>query len=108
VISDALNSAVTGLTVNAQRVAVAAENITNVSTRGYQPKQVETQSLSTGGAQVVSRPLDTPNIDPSAFSGTDLGQEFSNLILAESAYSASLKVIETTQDLSRNLLDELA
>lgn len=110
-ISNILSSAVSGLAVNVSRVNAAAENIVNVSTDGYQPTQIETQSLSTGGAQIVSRPLNVAQIDQidqSAPSGTDLGQEFSNLILAESAYSASLQAVKTAENLSRSLLDTLA
>lgn len=101
-----LTTAVSGLNANAERVGVAATNIANVSTKGYQPREVATQSLERGGVQVVSRPLNAPNVNPEAFSGTDIGQEFATLIQAESAYSANLKIIEAAENMARSLVNE--
>lgn len=111
-ISNILSSAVSGLNANAQRVGAAAQNIANTNTPGYQPVELQGVSLATGGTRVVSRPLDAPpmgsQINPEALSGTDIGKEFANMILAEHAYSASAKVLSAGDELSRSLLDELA
>ena len=54
----------------------------------------EPQQLGTG--RVVSGALETSNVD--------LGQEFISLILASTGYSASARVIRTSDELIQQLL----
>lgn len=42
------------------------------------------------------------------FSGTDIGTEFVNMILAQNAYSASLKALGAADDMSKELVNSLA
>ncbi|OEJ69053.1 flagellar hook-basal body complex protein [Magnetovibrio blakemorei] len=77
-----LNSAVSGLSLNAQRIAAAADNIANTSTRGYKRTDVQASTLATrqsttayaaGGVQAVSRPLNgVQGLLASSGSSTDL------------------------------------
>lgn len=105
-----LQSAVSGLNASAQSVAAAADNIANVSTPGYRRSEVVTQTLSTrqsgttynaGGVLASPRQL----TDAQELSSTDLGTEFVALISAQSAYSASLKVLAAGDELSQSLLN---
>lgn len=50
-----LQSAVSGLSLNAQRVAASADNIANVSTAGYKRTDVNAGSLARGGVQAQPR-----------------------------------------------------
>ena len=54
---------------------------------------------SGGAGQIQSGALE--------LSTTDIGTEFVNLLLAETSYSASLKVLKVADQLSRTLLDEI-
>lgn len=65
-LSGILQSAISGVNASAQSVAVAADNIANVSTSGYKRSEISTRTLvtqqttasySAGGVQAVSRPL---------------------------------------------------
>lgn len=77
-----LNSAVSGLSLSAQRIASAADNIANTSTRGYKRTDVQASTLATrqgttayaaGGVQAVSRPLNNvQGLLASSGSSTDL------------------------------------
>ena len=65
-VANVLQSAVSGLSLNAQRVGAAADNIANVSTNGYKDTQIQARSVSVsqtsttyapGGVQAVPRQL---------------------------------------------------
>ena len=81
-IAGILSAAVSGLSVNAQRVGASADNIVNVSTTGYKRTDLQTKSIATvsnatayapGGVQAVSRTLSTvPGLLASSTSSTDL------------------------------------
>lgn len=109
-----LQSAISGLSVSAQSVAVAADNIANVSTTGYKRGETVNRTLvtqqagtaySAGGVQGGARQLADVQGNVGDLSSTDLGTEFVRLITAQSAYSASLKVLEAGDQMSRSLLD---
>ena len=114
-LSGILSSAISGLSVNAQRVAAAADNVANVSTDGYKRvhvqsktlaiQQTSTTSYAPGG--VLAMPRQLSNVQSSALepSTTDLGTEFATTILARASYSASLKVVSAAEDMARALLD---
>lgn len=77
-----LNSAVSGLSLGAQRIAAAADNIANTSTGSYKRTDVQASTLATrqsttaygaGGVQAVSRPLNgVQGLLASSGSSTDL------------------------------------
>lgn len=111
-IAGLLGAAISGVNLNSQRVSVAANNIANVSTPGYQPETVTATSVvsagaSPGGVQSVTRSalVDLQGVLATQPSNTDIATEFTNLILAEHAYSASLKSISVAEDMSARLLD---
>ena len=103
-----LSAAVSSLDAQSRRVAVAADNVANVRTEGYRAADATTVSRDPnrgGGVSVVIR-RDTVIADHDAFpSTTDLARETVRLIQAETAYRASLKLVETAQDLTDSLLD---
>lgn len=108
-LSGMLNSAVSGVNASALSVAVAANNIVNVSSQGYQRSEVVYQTLSTrqsGTTYTAGGVLASPRqlTDAQELSSTDLGTEFVTLISAQTAYSASLKVLTAGDELSRSLL----
>lgn len=81
-VSGILSAAVSGLSVNAQRLGVAADNIANVSTNGYKRTEIQSRTISTmqsatayapGGVQAIGRQLsDVQGLLAPSASSTDL------------------------------------
>ena len=97
-VSGILNAAISGLSVNAQRIGAAADNIVNVSTTGYKRTGVHAQSIATrqsttsyasGGVQAIARPLNgVQGVLASSGSSTDLA-------LSGAGYFAVSKTVST-------------
>jgi len=87
---------------------------------GYRPLKIVQESLADGGVRasyggispafvVAFNPLD-PKADADgmvAMPNVDLAAELLNLGIAQRAYEASLKVVETEEEMSGSLLDAL-
>ncbi|HEY9079956.1 flagellar hook-basal body complex protein [Magnetovibrio sp.] len=81
-VSGILNAAVSGLSLNAQHIGAAADNIVNVSTTGYKRTDLNAKSIATrqtttayapGGVQTVARPQNgVQGLLASSTSNTDL------------------------------------
>lgn len=115
-LSGILSSAISGLNVNSQRTSAAADNIANVSTANYKRTEIQAKSLSVaqtsstqyspGGVLATSRQLSDVGPGAGALNNNvDLGTEFVNLINAETAYAANLKVVRAGEDMAKALLD---
>jgi flagellar hook protein FlgE len=76
-------------------VNVAAQNVVNAQTPGYGAKAASLVSMAPGVK--VGAVIDT---------GTpvDLASEFVTMMLAETAYRSALKVVSTSEQMSRDLL----
>ncbi len=112
-ISGILSAAISGLANASSRVAASADNIVNVNTPGYQAKEV-------GSSTIVTRQTSPTNYSPGGVTGTirtntapaidngsnvDIATEFINLIQATVAYKANIQVIQTGEELARELVD---
>ncbi|MCK5546036.1 MAG: flagellar hook-basal body complex protein [Rhodospirillaceae bacterium] len=95
-----LGSIISGLNYNSQRVGVAADNISNVSTTGYKAASVKSSTLvtgqtsinaySAGGVQTVSHQLvDVQGIIGASTSKTDLAVSGSGFFAIKSSPSSS-------------------
>ena len=115
-ISGILSSAVSGLNYNSQRVSASADNIANSSTPNYKRVEIQSSTISTdqtssslyapGGVLGSTRQLSNVDVSFGALNNNvDIGAEFVNLIQAESAYGAGLKVIQAGEDMANSLLD---
>ena len=100
----ALNTAASGLTAAATEVSVAAGNIANLNTPGYQSRQPDLVSLSSGGVAVSGISTDTTPA-PSNSSNVDLAHESLQLTRAKLLYSANAAVVRTTDQMLGTLLD---
>lgn len=134
---DAVSIAVSGLRAQGTRLAAAASNIANISTSGrlptvanpattvYRPLSVSFSALTAGDfpGGVAARVTEDPKgfsaaFDPSsvfaneegfvAVPNVDLVSESVNIILAKNTYQAIVKVIETENNLTKELLNTLA
>lgn len=105
VIGRALAIAVSGINANALRANVAATNIVNQNTPGYKAREVRTISQQTtssaaGGSGVTAQVIELGQVD--------LALEFTRLIEAEAAYRAGVRVIQTFEEMERELIDIIA
>ena len=105
VIGRALAIAVSGINANALRANVAATNIVNVNTPGYKAGEVRTISQQTtssaaGGSGVTAQVIESRQVD--------LALELTRLIEAEAAYRAGVRVIQTSEEIERYLIDIIA
>jgi flagellar hook protein FlgE len=109
-ITSALSSAVSLLVARARVVGVTADNVANVSTPGFRVAEVRFTSVSAGGepsgiAATVHRSA-AVSAQLLAASNVDLGDQFSRLIQARTAYGASVATLKTASDML-NVLTEV-
>ena len=129
------SASLSGLMAQSKRVAVSAENIANMRSRGlredgpaqgsgegqpgaYVPRQVEDVTTAGGGVKAVERPVDPasvkiyapsrPDADAAgvaAVPNVNLAEELVNQILAQRAYEANAAAIRTQDEMTDRLLD---
>ncbi|NQU58279.1 MAG: hypothetical protein HQ513_13665 [Rhodospirillales bacterium] len=103
-VSSVLSTAISGLASSSARVAASAQNIVNVNTDGYLAKDAQgrvaapllaSRAYGAGSVQVEA-------IEPS---NVNVAKEFIDIIAAKAAYEANAKVIRTTEDMQKDVLD---
>lgn len=100
-ISSVLSVAVSGLNASAQRFNVAANNIVNANSEGYQALRVDAVSQTTGGGATAGG---VRNVITQG--GTvDIATEIVDSIFARISYSANAQVIRTAERTLGQLLD---
>ncbi len=126
----ALNAAIAGLRVSAQRLGVAAENIANARSTGnlspydgYVPKQLVQSTNATGEptatVQPVSQaqthfPVYEPNSSKANANGlvghpnVDLAANIVDATIAQRSYEANAVVLRTVNDMAKVLFDRTA
>ncbi len=130
----AITNALSGAVAAARREEVAASNIANLRSRGaprasdattaadgtplFRPGEVQETTNGGGGVRATVRAVDPTSIqqfEPDAPDANaegfvdrpnvDLGQQQANQIVAQRAFEANLKVIQTADELEKALLD---
>lgn len=91
-----LTIATSALLTQQANVGVIADNVANVETANFRPQQANLVSMNPGVKVGAILTADRP--------GVDLATEFVNLILARTAYEASLKVVGASEQMSGALL----
>ena len=124
----AINAAVAGLRVSAQRLGVAAENIANVRSSGsispydgYVPQRLEQSTTAQGTPAATVKPIARPSYpvyDPAdsradangqvGYPNVDLAANIVDLTIAQRSYEASLVTIRTASEMMKALLDRTA
>jgi flagellar hook protein FlgE len=84
----------------AARLDVAADNIANASTDGFQPSRVESSAVPEGGVQFA--------VTLSVLEGVDVGGELVSAMVAQAAFAANARILEQAHALDRRTLDLLA
>ena len=107
-LSAALNIAASGLDAAATQVDVAASNIANLNTPGYQPQRADLVTLSGGGVGVAGISSGTnggANTSADGGSNVDLANEMMQLTRAKLLYSANAVVLRAANQMLGTLLD---
>ena len=122
---DVMHTAIAGLRVSVQRLAVAADNVANASSSGrlepydgYAPQRLDQGTHDGGAPHGIVRPID--NLAFPAYSPTDplantdgivgmpkvsLPAQFVDLAVARWSYAANVAVLETTNEMMRIFTD---
>lgn len=98
-ISGIVNTAASALQANGKRVQAIADNVVNLNTSEFVPRDVRTVSvggtgISGGVATVIVEGQDN-----------DAADQFARLIQTRTAYSFAAQTLETADELSRELLE---
>ena len=124
----ALNAAIAGLRVSAQRLGVAAENIANARSSGslspydgYVPKQLVQSTNATGEPTATTQPISQVSVpfydptDPKADANglighpnVDLAANIVDATIAQRSYEANAVVMRTVNDMAKVLFDRTA
>ncbi len=124
------SASLSGLMAQSKRLAVSAENVANMRSRGqredgpaeqpgaYVPRQVEDVTTAGGGVRAVERPVDPaavkvyapsrPDADAqgiAAVPNVDLAEELVTQKLAQRAYEANAAALRTQDEITDSLLD---
>ena len=125
-----ISISLSGLMAQSKRLAVSADDVANMRSRGvdpegpteqpgaYRPKQVQELSLGAGGVRGEVRPVTPPSVQTYEPSSPDadaeglvyrpnvnLAEELVNQILAQRAYEANAAAIRTQDEVTDSLLD---
>lgn len=110
----ALSAGTSGLNANQQALGVAAHNVANASTQGYQPQQAQFHEASPGGTGVTlsaqGRGLAAsegaaPSAALAAGSGTDLATEITNSLVYQAGFQLNAKVVQAAEERIGTLID---
>jgi flagellar basal-body rod protein FlgC len=106
----ALGTSASALRDATVRLEVAAHNIANANTPGFQPSRVDSVELTGGGvAPVVTTPPPEPDsAELVRRSGTDLAEESIRLVIALIILTSNARAIETAETADKTILDTLA
>jgi len=124
------SASLSGLMANSKRVAVSADNIANMRSRGvrqdgpaeqlgaFVPKRTQDVTTAGGGVRADVRPVTPPSVEVyapgspdadangiAAIPNVNLAEELVTQIQAQRAYEANAKALKTQDELTDSLLD---
>lgn len=97
-LSNAMNTALSGMTAQTARLSGVADNIANMDTPGYERRVTRLVTQSDGGVQASVIAQDPSRYGPSG-DGIDPAGEITGMLEAEAAYKANAAVFEAGADL---------
>ncbi len=98
-----VSSSVSALKALNTKMGVTSHNVANVNTDEFEASRVTlSEDAANGVKAVVSAPDGAGNNK-----GTDLSEEFTGMISTQAAYDANLKTIQTRDEMTGTLLDEI-
>jgi len=107
--SDVFQIGLSGMRAAETQVTANASNIANMNTRGYVPVEAVLTPSTSGGVQAFVQPqMLTPQTQAAIAEipggAVDLASEMIQMRMAENAYKASAKIIETANQMQDVLL----
>lgn len=128
------SASLSGLMANSKRLAVSADNVANMRSRGvredgppvesggqpgaFVPKRVQDVTTGGGGVRAELRPVTPPSVEVyapgspdadadgiAAIPNVNLAEELVTQIQAQRAYEANAKALKTQDELTDSLLD---
>jgi flagellar hook protein FlgE len=100
------DAATSGIKTVITREEVSANNVANISTRGFSQTDALQTDMSPAGVRISSLRT-TPN-SKSLDSNTDLNKEMVNQVINKNELAANVKVIQTQDKMMGALLDIIA
>jgi flagellar basal-body rod protein FlgC len=101
---DGISASVSGAQTAAQGVAVAANNIANLNTPGYQARSLDQQALPQGGVVGDAVQQSQAALSPGG-SNVDLATEAVNTDTQGAGYQADLKALQVQNHMLGTALD---
>lgn len=103
-------TALSGLQAAQLRLAASANNVANAQTPGYRAQRVDQQAQAGGGvtARLQREAAERVDRQPAGTSTVDLNREAVEQKTAAIAYTASLRLLRTSQRMQGSLLDTQA
>lgn len=114
-------NALSGLRAAERRFEVSAANVVNSRSEGYLPRRVQTIAQAQGGTRAVTVPVKPASVPVVDFDGTSgeadgvsqrpnvaLEGEFVEQKLAQHAFNANLRLIETADEMTGTLIEAIA
>jgi flagellar basal-body rod protein FlgC len=102
----AMSISLSGMQAASTRLEVAATNIANSQTEGFQPLSVEQTAVP--GAGVIATPAVSSDAVGLQASGVDLASESVDVLMSKVSYTASLKALKMASDMEKSVVDLLS
>ncbi len=116
--SIAMNIALTALRAFDKKLDVTANNVANVDTNGFKKSRADMQEAYPEGVKVSITQVNTPGVllpdaihgstsdsaAPTESSNVDLATELADLLTTPYHYEANLKVVQTEEEMTGELL----
>ena len=97
---DGVNSAESALKAYGDTLSVTANNVANVNTAKFKPTDATMNEGVNGGVYVT--------LSQSSQEGTDLAKETVDMITTEEGFKANIKSLQTSEEMTKKLIDIVA
>ena len=110
-----LDNSLSALTAFRKKMDVTANNIANILTDEFKKSRVTFKETSPGGVAAMIDRVETPGVPKETIredhaelvesSNVDLGEELTDMIPTQTAYTATLKTLKVQDEMMGSLLD---
>ncbi len=97
---EGIDSAQSALKAYSDTLSVTANNVANINTADFKPTEANMNEGVDGGVYVT--------LSQSSQAGTDLAKETVDMISTEEGFKANIKSLQTSEDMTKKLIDILA
>lgn len=101
----ALSAGLSGLKANQQALDIAAHNVANVSTEGFQPRQANFQEAAPNGSGVTLSNQGLGLAASEGLSDSGLARDITNSLVYKAGFQLSAKVVQEADQRLGTLID---